>query len=741
MLGAGVLAGGGGSFAIAAQTHGNIRQPLARHIPADALLYVGWRGGPAVRKQYEASRMGAVLGAVDSKALSAVLLRYALRSSRQQQRLMRQGMALLKIAAMHPSAFTVTARLAAGHLQPVALLAIRAGHDAASARRIEHSLAAQFNKSQQPARQPGHAAVYQVGADLVMQISNLDDKKHYFMASGAADTLAGVKAFAGSIGEVQSQASLVAYVNVAAGDHLVEAYQTRHPAQNDRQTWAAIKRWGYLDIRRIAYSAGFDGRDWRSETYVQLHGHRGYVGAIFHRAALPRHVLRDIPETAVNVRAGQLHLNACLASFMKSNAQIAREWPKISHAAKKLLGVSIRKDLIGPLSGGWVMYQALDATGLASDPVFVHPLAHPAAFNKTLQLISGGLNKLLRNHGIPVGLMNMRVGKLRYETAQLPIAMAPTFAVAHKIFYFGLSAEPVVAAARGAFGKKSIRANPVFMALEKRLGVPSGVHAAVTFMKTRLIAGNTMAYVQQVLLPTLQAKRLLSNHIKIHSYNAALRPLSPLLSVAWSGAAGWHERFIGPMPGAQYLGMTPLLDGGIAPTMLAILVPALAKARQYAFRAESSNNQGQIVAACLNYAKSHGNKFPPNLATLLAARMLQPKTLIHPGLGHMPLVIPATERGNVAWIGARLKNHCDYIYGGNGLTTGAGSSVIVVYGKFASNNGAGCNAAFANGRTSWLDPGALKRHFHANNRARRNHGFPLLKLSAADATAAGTPMP
>lgn len=155
----------------------------------------------------------------------------------------------------------------------------------------------------------------------------------------------------------------------------------------------------------------------------------------------------------------------------------------------------------------------------------------------------------------------------------------------------------------------------------------------------------------------------------------------------------------------------------------------------YPYRAVSMNNESQTTSSCRFWAQKHGGRFPKNLAQLIVAQQMLPKSFVTRTSHLHPLVIPPAYQKNAGWIQRHLPGHCEYTYAGRGLRdigpqrkyrTGT-AAIIVVYGHLKySRSGNGCAVGFMSVRARWFKKSQLPAVFAQNNAARKKAGFPPL---------------
>jgi prepilin-type processing-associated H-X9-DG protein len=109
--------------------------------------------------------------------------------------------------------------------------------------------------------------------------------------------------------------------------------------------------------------------------------------------------------------------------------------------------------------------------------------------------------------------------------------------------------------------------------------------------------------------------------VMLPSLTDATKDMGPSCRYMYFGPDGFHSYYRGP--GIETSQMT-VAGGALG---MGILMPALARTRQLAFRMTSGTNLSGIGKACVIYAEDHDGKLPPDLETLVKEADLRPQSL------------------------------------------------------------------------------------------------------------------
>jgi general secretion pathway protein G len=174
-------------------------------------------------------------------------------------------------------------------------------------------------------------------------------------------------------------------------------------------------------------------------------------------------------------------------------------------------------------------------------------------------------------------------------------------------------------AARGE-GRRSIRDTPGYKEVASQL--PSDL-VSVGYADSRTQYAQTMAALQQFW--PMASMIAMQAGVKLPPTLPSLAPIikdmKPACRSRWLGPDGLYTRYQGPGVEVSLTGVAGVSLG------MGVLMPALARTRQLAFRMTSGTNLSVIGKACLLYAVDHDDKMPPDLQTLAKETDLAPKVL------------------------------------------------------------------------------------------------------------------
>jgi hypothetical protein len=708
-------------------------EPLADQLPANTLFYLGYNGGPDLQQQYNQSNLKSINDAVGLPALINTAYQHLLQhASRQDSQSLQQAWQLLNLTGEHQTALSFSMLPADNPSQfnVLILLAIRGGGDTAQITSLMQSLADQADAQPADSNSDGKITVYQQGDVTVMQMFVQQDSKfnketfaalankEYFGASDESGSLSVSPNFVAAMQPLQSDPALSVYVDAQGIIALIQQTIASQSVPSDLvQFDMAKKLYGLDSFKWLAYTGGFNGADWQSDYFLGA----DKITSPFLQMYLSSQVLMDKDYQLVPESSGLVVLNSVNLDHYLDNIARAASWgdPQAQQRFQTQIaqinaswGLDLQKDLLSPLTGTWASYQPIDANGTLSDPVFVHPLSDDAAFSATLAKVFAQLNAVIQQSGAPMAITHLTSENVPYDALALPVpGIAPTVVVYQGKLFFSFSTQAALAAANANFSANPFSTNPDLLAIEQKLGVPRDSLHMIEFIESKPVVSAVLAYAQQTVLPILQQQNLIPANYQLPPIEKTLPYLTPYAGFMWSDGTGVHIMELTPAPGAILLiGKVEFLTNIIGPTLPAMILPSIIRAREQSRRVVSMSNERQITMGCLIYANDHQGRFPQSLGEIIAGGYLGQsysvaRIFIDPSSGSTPLVIPPEHAQDAAWIDANLTGHCDFVYVGEGMnatTMSNAASTVVVYEPLSVSGGQGSCVGYADGHVEWV---------------------------------------
>lgn len=682
-------------------------QPLVDRVPGDAMIYVGWSGSEHMGPLYPQSHLKAVMDASEFPKLIDESIPKLLKKIGATDREAAEFTQLLSAIGgpmwRHPTAFYFGGldMPANGPPAPKLALICDAGKEGAG-------LAGQLRNLLAKAPQGGPVqpqVIEQNGLVILFTGPN-----QWAAGGKPAAALAASRTFGSALAQVSKESVGALYIDLEAIVNLVNQMVGNSP---EGQQWAKVRdALGLGGIKRVIWTAGFDGKDWMNQAFIDAPAPRqGALPAMIDAKPLSDDILKTIPQSATVAMAGKFDLGALVKGIRTAAGQIEPQAGQMIDGAlaevKKAIGLDIQTDLLDLFGDEWAIYMDPQTAGSG--------MLGFALVNKTRdgQKLDASLTKLedmgnalmkqaLEREKMTIEFKRSKVGDLTLHHLAVPF-VAPTWAIKDGNLYAGLYPQVVGGAAEHVSSKgKSILENEQFQAVRMRLGnqaitgftfadlpktAPDGYQQIMLMSRIYLgFADMFGADTPAMMLPPLK---------KITPH------LSPAGGVSWVDNQGWHSKSISPFPGATML--TPGGGGQVLVAqqalMASILLPSLNRARETANRVKCASNMRQIGMGILLYANDNKGKYPPDLGTILKTQDITGEVFVcvsgNNGLPGNWGTMAMDDRAK--WIDA----NADYIYLGKGMNAATGADTIVLHEK-VQNHGQGMNMLFGDGHVEWM---------------------------------------
>ena len=679
-------------------------QALADRVPADAVLYVGWRGSSDMGPGYSQSNLKAVLDECDFRAfvddfLPKVIDRFGKENADADQ-IAHIVSAIAKPTWQRPTAFFFSGIAMPPGQSPVPHLGMiwRAGPDA-------DSLAIQLEHLITQAQPPFPVKVVKV-ADLVALMVGYDNPEK---ALGSADnSLASDAVFKSSMAKLKIEPVTAFYLNHEKLLSMVNAIATQADPEGAKVFQKIVDSLGVANLKRISAVSGFDGKDWMTAAFVEAPAPRTGLLQVLAAEPLSDQILTAIPKSSTDAGASRLDLSG-LINTLRSTAKnidpsIGDQFDAMLDEVAKQSGVHLEQDLLASLGPEWAYFRdpAIGGRGIAGITL-VNRLKNPDRFERSMAKFEDFALKQIQQQmpdsdKVHIAFDTAKIDGMIIHYLALPL-VAPCWTVHDGNLY--VAAFPQVAAAaarRGSTPNSSILQNPAFTAIRARLGQTSP--AGFNFQDLPQTAPD--AYGSWLVISRIPAFADLfgikSPPILLPELSKLQAHLSPAGAVSWADDTGFHFKSVQPFPGSVVLASDPAVSALYTqPLAISMILPALNRAREQANRVKSANNLKQIGIASLMYANTHQGRFAPSLGVLLQQEELSPDVFFSPGSGHAPPSRPADAREKMNWV----NENSDYVYVGADKTSRSPANAVVAYEKLDENTD-GVNILFADGHIEFV---------------------------------------
>lgn len=681
-------------------------QPLADRVPANSMLYIGWQGTANPPAGYEQSNFKALLDAsnirqVVNDMIPRLLQRLAMEDPRAAQQI-NQVLQVVTPMLKHPTAlfFEGIELRQAGQPRPKFGLICQAGPDADAMLAQLNNVVAMAGGAPFPVRAFRQNELVALTVGYEAEANPLPD---------AANSLAGHAGFKSTLGQVQPNPCIIAYVNAEAILALADQAIAAGGDPQAKELWPKIKEaTGLSGLRQMVLAEGFDGKEWGVQAFIGAPSPRVGLVSMMEYPPLTEDLYNSIPRGATFAGAVQFDLARLITEVRAAAARISPEAAKVVDqvlgAGQLFLAMNIQRDLAEPLGSQWAFYSDTAVAGRGPlGLVFLNRLNKPVEANRALvklEITADNLiNAQLVRQKMRIGFEQTRIGDLTVHYVALP-AISPSWTIKDNTLVAGLYPQVVAAAAQREISSgESILSNASFLALRKRLGgEKANGFVYIDLPRTADDSYQTLLLLTQTGIGLGDLFGIKSPPMVLPTLPQLKQHLSPTAGFSWTDDAGWHFRGISPFPGAELLSMQ---GGAAAPALMAGMLGiggfrSAAVAVNTTQRVQSASNLKQIGMAMHLYADQHQGRYPPNLGALRDALPLQvfvvnPEKLRRAGAANLE------GDQKAAWI----VNNTDYEYVGAELDPAADPEQVVAYEKPEARSG-GVNVLFNDGHVEYV---------------------------------------
>ncbi|HSV14776.1 MAG TPA: H-X9-DG-CTERM domain-containing protein [Tepidisphaeraceae bacterium] len=681
--------------------------PLADQAPADTWVYVGWAGVDALQSAYEQSNLGAV---VKQSNLPQLLDQHITMFWSSVSGPGRRGGAedpqvaaarqIVSILWHHPTSFYWQAMPTpiATPTYPRAGLVCDAGADAAALTQLFRGLGPR-------AFGPGTRVI--ANGTIIMMTAG----------KPAPGGLVADPAFTAAMPHVQSSPAICIYANVTGA--LEQINQLAATDHDSAVFWPKVRdALGLNNIKTYARSAGFEGADWGTAAFLAVPSPRAGVLTAIEPHAMDPALLARIPVNAnsfsvLDFDAGKL-VDTIHEAFVASSQEKAFNMG--TGAISVMLGRNLRRQLLAPLGGQWVMYSTPDSHG----PVLLNKVTDEKteqdALVSALYGISNLVNTQFGSRGGPpiVTASQSQSGDLTVTTATVK-EFAPSFAIRNGIVYFGMSPDAVTAAATMAdvTGSTVATQRDVFTAARQRLGVSGDLTGNFSFAnlpETAAGAYKSLGQESKLVHDLAVSSNIPWPEIDLPTFEELKPHLSPAVSLRWADDAGIYTKSISPFPlSGALLGdsQSAVMSSGAVAAIASVVAPALARGRATSQRVQCASNERHILMGIIQYTNDHNGEYPPDLGSLMKY-INSPVVFVCASAGTVvpPEILLAPKDKQAAWV----NENTDYIYHGKGLSTAKSHAMTPVVSERPTDHGPdGMNVGFADGHVEWVNAAQAKK--------------------------------
>ncbi|MEJ5258810.1 MAG: hypothetical protein WHS88_01325 [Anaerohalosphaeraceae bacterium] len=429
--------------------------------------------------------------------------------------------------------------------------------------------------------------------------------------------------------------ALVLYGDFALFFSKVRARLQTERSGEDAETFAKILSQTGLDrVRRFVMCAGFEGKNFGSESRLMIDGGSG--GLLSNLGTVKTDVLCAADERAFEAFAFSLSwagLYDGMHNFLKSvlSEEDYQEFCESLSGAEEQTGFSIRRDLLDNLTGpvlGYLMPAYTVSQVPQGGTVFMADIKSADTMEKVLNQLGAFVQKEAPD-------------QFQIQTQTLPeggsvcVWVHPMLALAQVMPSWAICNSKLIVATHPVLAKETLlrlqdsSAAGGLCRREKFSSVRSVYPASAVFLSyadTALQVRQGLMQLQQVwpMLAMAAAQEGFLLPMMLPNLEPYISQFPPSVGYMVQDSRGLQSRYIGPGLDVGAASVAGVAAG------TAILMPAVNKSRQTAQRVVSGTNLRNIWLALQVYATKHNGPYPPDLQTLVREADLNPKVLQNP---------------------------------------------------------------------------------------------------------------
>jgi prepilin-type processing-associated H-X9-DG protein len=702
-------------------------QPLADRIPADAVVYVGWRGSQDLGAPYENSHLKAILDASDLPKVFSEFLPQLAQKIGERQPDVQEIMALVSTigssVGRHPCAFYFGGLDMSNPDMPMPRIAVLcdAGKDAAA-------LQEQLNKAIAKAEGAPIPLAVKVNGPMVAltmgktpaidRMMTGKDEAGQPLPWGFPQSLAGRKEFADALKQVHKESVAIVYGDVQAALAIIDNVVSAGRDEQAKVMWPKVRdALGLGGLKSFIWTGAFQGKDWTTAAFLGCPAPRPGILSALGGNPMTDQTYKLIPKSATIAAVGDFDAANLVAQIREAlgniDPRIQTQFDAAVQQVQQMTGLDLLTDLLEPLPKTWAFYIDPNTGGSSLlGSVIVGTLRDAEKAQQSLSKLEEVVNALIgqqmRNQKIVIKMNQTKVGEMTIHYLGVPL-VAPSWAIKDGNLYLGLYPQVVCAAADHVAGKaKSILENEDFLTVRKRLGAPAGAAISFTDVPRMLPEGYAMW------MCLTRYAGFADMFVGVQSPAMLLPPLhritphvAPAGTASWVDEAGLHMKSCSSFPGSELLAGDPGSIGvGGSALMISILLPSLNRAREMANRAKCASNLRQIGQGMLLYANENRGRYPDELGQLNMGVVV----FVCPSRGtSIPPDIrgptPEAKQQAAKWVDA----HSDYVYLGKGLTYAIDAQTVLVYEKESNHSRDGMNMLYGDGHVEWMPMPAARQ--------------------------------
>ena len=369
--------------------------------------------------------------------------------------------------------------------------------------------------------------------------------------------------------------------------------------------------------------------------FAHLEGPLGGFFTLWKQKPLTEEDLKIVPKNAYWMQVNNLDLSAVLNEALRITGEVAPDAvPMVESSlamSTNILGFSITDDLLAAFGDTWTFFDAPDHGGfLMTGTVLVADVKDAEALQGILARsceMSAAMLMQSEEAGLLLRQMQYQEHTIHYVTISgIPCPVMPAWAFVRDRFVFGLYPQTVATVIKQVDPQTrgpSILDNPAFQSARAQLPqevLGIGYYDSQYFARMFYPFINGLVAAGMSMLAEYGVEMDFEMHPPLAEYAAQITNHVGTSSVDQDGILYASIGHGAPLA----------FVAGSAAMVTSIMLPSLSRARELSKRAVSSANLRGIGQVCHIYANDHDDKFPDSLEQLIEEKMCPPGLLQSP---------------------------------------------------------------------------------------------------------------
>lgn len=608
-------------------------QPLIKHVPENAALYIGWRGSEDMGPDYEGSNLQGVIEETGLLEAIPQLVETFQKIGESEEfgdpmaaQLISMGGELWSSIWANGGAMYMLPPDANGPPIPRLAVLFKKGDGQAELKGALDKLVKMMNDAEQ-------VPVFLTDAGDVYTLSI-----GFKPAQGALASLSTAARFKTASAKVQGDGALMVYIDVQEWIGQVDKFadMMRRRAQEWGEKDAFAEMWptirdasGLTGVKQLSMSAGIKDKNWHTKIYLNAPAPRkGVLSLIDNKPVKPSN-LSHVPKTATYLQVFSMDpgkvLDVAREIMGAVEPGLVRQMDRGLAEASKEVGVSLEDELIKGMGPVWTVYiDPMVAGNGFSSLVMVNELSDAAAVEKALAKISDaankGLDEAMEDAPMSIRLLTREVQGTKITHLGIPY-VAPAYMVHNGRLFISLFPQGLeMAVEQSGKVEDSIVANATFGKSLKQF--KRDTFTGLTFVDLPETAADGYGVNLMIMQTIAGAGEMFggkASPMRMPPIGKVMPYIQPSGGLTWVDKDGMHMHSIEPFPGSSLLGPAKGVESMMAvsgPMAVAVLLPALGSAREAALQNQTFAYGQQIAVSAFAYSADHDGNLPDDIAKL-----------------------------------------------------------------------------------------------------------------------------